>query len=58
MAFKRAKTAPTPMPNKTKGKEISQTKGQATRASNAKGQLTPNRMNQTTKNKSVFMASI
>lgn len=52
-----AKTAPTPIPISRNGMDSNQTKGHATRASMATGQLNKKRMHQPMSNRSAFMGS-
>lgn len=53
----RANAAPTVIPISLSGMETSQTMGQITKASSAKGQHSTKRMNQPTRNRSVFTGS-
>jgi len=54
MVLRSINTASTPMPTRAKGSEMSQTKGETISASSASGQLTASRINQATKNRSIF----
>jgi hypothetical protein len=54
-AWIKANIAPTVIPRRRKGKDTSQTKGKRTRASNATGQHSTNRMHHRTKSSRTFI---
>lgn len=56
MVLRSMNTASTAMPTRANGSEISQTKGETISVKRANGQLTASRINQATKNRSIFTA--